>query len=151
MVIGRRTGDDADGATPGPFLAALVLILLVLIGIGIITFMNRGADSEHEAVVRAAIAQNDALQRLDYSDFRANTCAALAGTEAEVIARQRNSVAEKGPRYVGNVTAVAVDGDTATAHVNYYFDIDKDAKIDTPVRFVREDGTWRACTAGPGQ
>lgn len=69
-----------------------------------------------------------------------------------MLARQRESVAEKGARYVGNVLEVKVDGgkvdgDTATANVVYYFDNDKDAMIDTPTEFVLEDGSWRVCSA----
>ncbi len=132
-----------------PFIAALVIIVAVVIGIGVMTLRNRGGDSEREAVVRAALAQNDALQRLDYGGFRASTCATEAGVEADVIGAQKKSVTEKGARYVDNVTGVTVDGDKATATVQYHFDSDKDAKIDTATSFVREDGTWRVCTAGP--
>lgn len=140
--------DDSDntGSTPLPFIAALAIIVLVLLGIGGITLANRGKDSQKEAVVRAAIGQNDALQRLDYPAFRANTCLRLAGTENDVLARQRKSVADKGTRFVNNVTEVTVDGDTATANVSYYFASDKDAKIDAKTEFVREDGSWRVCT-----
>ena len=113
------------------------------------TWTNRGTDTEREAVVRAAVGQNDALQRLDYADFRANTCAQQAGVEAEVLARQRNSVAAKGARYVDNVTGVSIDGDRATANVSYYFAVDKDDKVDTVTDFVREDGAWRVCSPGP--
>ena len=56
------SGDKDSGATPWPFIGALTIILLVLLGIGGITLANRGKDSEKEAVVRAAIGQNDAQQ-----------------------------------------------------------------------------------------
>ena len=143
--------DDADdGATPWPFIGALAIIVLGVLGIGVMTWANRGADDEREAVVRAALGQNDALQRLDYGGFRANTCAQQVGVEAEVLARQRGSVAAKGARYVDNVTGVSIDGDRATANVSYYFAADKDAKIDTVATFAREDGGWRICSPGPG-
>ena len=100
-------------------------------------------------MVRAALGQNDALQRLDYADFRANTCAQEAGAEADVLARQRNSVEDKGARYVNNVTSVTVQGDRASADVSYYFAGARDVKYDVPTTFVREDGTWRVCTPGP--
>jgi hypothetical protein len=146
------SADDADdGSTPWPFIGALAIALLVVLGIGAMAWANRGSDNQREAVVRAALGQNDALQRLDYGDYRANTCAQQAGAEAEVLARQRNSVAAKGARYVDNVTGVSIDGDRATANVSYYFATDKEAKIGTVTDFVREDGTWRVCSAGPGQ
>jgi hypothetical protein len=148
-MIGRKDDDDTDGATPWPFIGALAVILLVVIGIGLMSLLNRGSDDQREAVVRAALGQNDALQRLDYGAYRANTCAQLAGTEVDTVARQHSSVAAKGPRYVDNVTGVSVDGDNATAQVSYYFDKSKDDKIGVATTFVREDGTWRVCTAGP--
>ena len=92
----------------------------------------------------------DALQRLDYADFRANTCARDAGKEADVLDRQRNSVAAKGARYVGNVTDVSISGETASAVVTYYFEHNRDDKTDVRTAIVREDGAWRVCTAGPG-
>jgi hypothetical protein len=150
-MVAMSDTDDDDGATPWPFFGALTIAVLVVGGIGAMAWANRGTDNEREAVVRAALGQNDALQRLDYGDFRARTCARQAGTEADVVARQRNSVAAKGARYVDNVTGVSIDGDRATANVSYYFANDKDAKVDTVTDFVREDGAWRVCSAGPGQ
>jgi hypothetical protein len=141
--------DSGTGGTPLPFLAALAVIVLVLIGIGGMAFLRRHADTEREAVVRAALAQNDALQRLDYRDFRSHTCAQLAGVEAEVIAQQRDSSAAKGARYVDDVSGVSIDGDRATASVTYSFGHSRDAKIGTATTFAREDGVWRVCTPGP--
>lgn len=137
---------DSDGASVTPFLAALAVIVLVVIGIGVMTWANSDEDALHESIVRAAIGQNDALQRLDYEDFRTYTCAQEAGTEAAVLANQRESVAAHGARYVGNVLAVDVDGDRATANVVYYYDNDKDTMIETDTSFVLEDGSWRVCS-----
>ena len=96
--------------------------------------------------MRAALGQNDALQRLDYPGFRANTCAEQAGHAAEVLDRQRSSAAQRGARYVDNVTGVSIVGDKATANVVYYFGNTKDTKIDSATTFVREDGSWRVCS-----
>lgn len=137
---------DSDGASVTPFLAALAIIVLVVIGIGVMSWANRDDDALHEGIVRAALGQNDALQRLDYADFRTYTCAQEAGTEAQVLAAQRESVAANGARYVSNVLEVDVDGDRATANVVYYYDNDKDTKIDTDTSFVLEDGSWRVCS-----
>jgi hypothetical protein len=107
-----------------------------------LTLANRDRDTETDRVVRAVLGQNDALQRLDYADFRANTCARDAGTEAQVLDRQRTSVAAKGGRYVGNVTDVSMSGDTASATVTYYFERNRDDKTDVRTALVREDGAW---------
>jgi hypothetical protein len=146
-VVAGDNGDTA--ASPLPFLGALVIVVLVVIGIGMVTMLHHDADDEREAVVRAALAQNDALQRLDYPDYRANTCAAQSGPEGDVIARQRDSSAAKGARYVDNVTGVSIAGDRATAGVTYSFGRSRDAKIDTATTFAREDGVWRVCSPGP--
>jgi hypothetical protein len=142
-------GSRGDARSALPFLAALAIIVLVVAGIGLMTLARRGEDSQREAVVRAALGQNDALQRLDYAAFRANTCAQQAGKEAEVLERQRSSAAQRGARYVGNVTGVSIDGDKATANVVYYFGSAKDTKIDNATTFVREDGSWRVCSPAP--
>jgi hypothetical protein len=145
-MIGRAKAGDS---TPMPFLVALTVIVVVLIGIGVTAWLQRGPDNEREAVVRAVLGQNDALQRLDYPDFRASTCAQLAGTQTDVLARQRQSVEQRGARYVENVTGVSVDGDRATATVIYYFGSARDDKITSTTTVLREDGSWRVCTAGP--
>ncbi len=137
---------ESEGATVTPFLAALVIIVLVVIGVGLASWLNRDDDAVREGIVRAALGQNDALQRLDYDDFRTYTCTREAGTADTVLDNQRRSVADQGARYVGNVLDVTVEGDTATANVVYYFDNDKDTMIDTPTDFVLEDGTWRVCS-----
>ena len=113
------------------------------------TLSNRGDDTEREAVVRAALAQNDALQRLNYPDFRANTCAQQAGVEAEVLARQRDSVATKGARYVDNVTGMSIDGDQATATVIYYF-ASRQGRQDRDRHRLSSARTERGGSAQPG-
>ena len=42
--------------------------------------------------------------------------------EADFLARQRDSVAKNGERYVDDVKDVRIDGDRATATVTYHFD-----------------------------
>jgi hypothetical protein len=149
-VIGRReeaTEDSDDtGSSPMPFLAALVIIVVVLIGIGLFSIKSGQGLSEEDRVSRSAIGQNDALQRQNFVDFREYTCAAVVGTEADLVARQRDSVAKHGARFVEGVTGVTVDGDRATGTVIYHFEKATDVKIDTPTTFVREDGAWKVCS-----
>jgi hypothetical protein len=145
-VIGRR--EDDDGSSPMPFIAALVIIVVVLIGIGLFTIFGGDGMSETDRVAKSAVAQNDALQRQNFQDLQQYTCAAVAGTEAEMVARQRDSVAKQGARYVDGVTGVTVDGDHATGTVIYHFEKTPDAKIDTPMTFTREAGAWKVCSPG---
>jgi hypothetical protein len=146
------TGDepDPDRPTIAPFLAALAIIVLVVVAIGLVNLFE-GEDelTPEQQVARAAVAQNDALQREDYADFRANTCAAQQGDEAEVLARQRDSKDKAGPRFVDDVTGVTIDGDTAKATVTYYFEKAPDTKTEVATTFARQDGTWKVCSTGP--
>jgi hypothetical protein len=132
-----------------PFLIALVIIVLVIAWIGLSAAFRGDDIPEVDVVAQAAIAQNDALQRGDYADFRTYTCATEAGDEADVLARQANSMSTKGARFIDGVSGVTIDGDTASGTVIYHFDKTPDDKIDTPTKFVREDGAWKVCSPGP--
>ncbi|CAN5167152.1 hypothetical protein BH11ACT7_BH11ACT7_04360 [soil metagenome] len=149
MNKSRDRSDDSTGSTPVPFLIALVTIVLVIGGIGLTQLFGGNDVPEVDVVAQAAIAQNDALQRADYVDFRSYTCAAEVGNESDVLAAQQRSVATRGARYIDGVSGVSIDGDTATGTVIYHFDKAPDDLIDTATTFVREDGSWKVCTPGP--
>jgi len=132
-----------------PFLGALAIIVVVVIAIGLFNFFGSEDIPEDQRVARAAVGQNDALQRQSYADFRTFTCRAQHEKEADILARQRDSVNKQGERFVDDVTDVAIDGDRATATVTYHFDKAPDTKTGVATTFVREDGTWKVCTGGP--
>lgn len=138
-----------DGASAAPILIALGIVAFVLIAMTLFRMVGSSQVTDENAVGRAVVAQNDALQREDYTDFRANTCLADQGTQAEVIAGQQRSKAAKGARFVDDVTAVKVDGDRATATVVYHFEKSKDDKVTVPTTFARQDGDWKVCAVGP--
>jgi hypothetical protein len=142
------TGRPSDRPTATPFLIALVVIVLVVIGIWVANLFEGDDPTPEQLIGRAAAAQNDALQRENYADFTAYTCRAERGTGPEVLARQRNSSADQGARFIDGVSDVAVDGDRATATVTYHFDKAEDDKIQVPTTFVREDGAWKVCSTG---
>jgi hypothetical protein len=139
----------ADRPTMGPFLGALAIIVLVVIAIGLLNMFGDDDVSPDVQVGRAAVGQNDALQRQNYTDFRAYTCRDQQGGEADVLARQRDSVAKRGERFVDDVTDVAIDGDHATAKVTYHFGKAPDTKTGVAMTFTREDGAWKVCSTGP--
>ena len=85
----------------------------------------------------------------DFADFGTYTCAKMRGSEADVLARQRDSADKRGARFVDDVTDVKIDGDSATATVTYHFDKAPDKKTPVPMTFVREDGAWKVCSTGP--
>ena len=70
----------ADRPTATPFLAALAIIVIVVIAIGLVNLFGDDELTPEQQVVRAAVAQNDALQRENYADFRDNTCRTEQGT-----------------------------------------------------------------------
>ncbi len=141
--------EPADRPTATPFLAALAIIVLVVIAIGLFNFFEGDELSDDQQVARSAVGQNDALQRQSYADYRTYTCEAQLGTEADILAQQRDSAAKQGERFVDSVTDVVIDGDGATAKVTYYFDKAPDTKTDAKMTFVRQDGAWKVCSAGP--
>ena len=132
-----------------PFLGALAIIVIVVIGVWLVNLSRGDGMSEDERVGRAAVGQNDALQRENFTDFRAYTCRAQQGSEADILARQRDSVAKRGARYVNDVTDVVINGDRATATVTYHFAKAPDTKTGVAMTFAREDGAWKVCSIGP--
>ena len=142
--------DEADDRpTMAPFLGALAIIVVVVIAIWLFSVFQGDRTPEDQKVGKAAVGQNDALQRANFADFGAYTCAKMRGAEADVLARQRDSVGKRGARFVDDVTEVKIDGDSATATVTYHFDKAPDRKTPVPMTFVREDGAWKVCSTGP--
>ena len=131
-----------------PFLGALAIIVVIVIAIGLVNSFRGDELSEDQQVARSAVGQNDALQRQNYADFRNYTCEAQHGDEADILARQRDSVAKHGERFVDGVRDVVIDGDRANATVTYYFDKAPDTKTGVATTFVREEGAWKVCSTG---
>ena len=144
-----ESDDSVGGPTITPFLAALAVIVVAVIAIGLVNSFGSDELSEDQQVARSAVGQNDALQRQNYADFRNYTCGAQQGNEADILARQRDSVAKHGERFVDGVTDVVIDGDRATAQVTYHFDDAPDTKTGVATTFAREDGAWKVCSTGP--
>ncbi|WP_135452110.1 lumazine-binding protein [Mycobacterium sp. DL99] len=138
---------QSDRPTMAPFLGALAVIVLVVIVVVLLNVFGTDGRSEEQKVSLAAVGQNDALQRENFGEFSDYTCTVQRGAEADFIARQRDSVARQGARYVDDVTEVKVEGDRATATVVYHFGNTPDAKVNTETSFVREDGQWRVCSS----
>jgi hypothetical protein len=133
-----------DRPTIAPFVGALAVIVLVVIGIVLFNVFGSSPAAGTD-VGRAIVGQNDALQRQNYADYRAFTCRAVQGSEADFLARQRDSVTRNGERYVDDVKDVRIDGDRATASVTYHFDKTADTTSGSELTVVREDGSWKVC------
>jgi hypothetical protein len=143
------SASDPGRPTITPFLAALTIVVVVLIAIGLFNLFGDDEPPADQQVARAAVGQNDALQRRSYADFRSYTCKAQQSSEADILARQRDSVSKRGERFVDDITDVVIDGDRATATVTYHFDKAPDTKTGVATTFVREDGAWKVCSTGP--
>jgi hypothetical protein len=139
-------GDDERGSLV-PFGAALGVFALAVIGVAVFTLTRGDGLTEEQRVGRAAVGQNDALQRQNYADYQRYTCAQEQGTESAVIAAQQNSSRQHGARYVDDVTGVRIEGDGASATVAYHFEHDPNSKRTTAMTFARQDGQWKVCSA----
>ena len=124
----QPASESPDRPTIAPFLGALAIILLVVIGIVLVNVFSSSDPTSEQQVRGAVVGQNDALQREDYADFRDFTCRAAQRNEADVLAGQRDSAEKKGERYVDGVADLRIDGDRATAKVTYHFDKKPDEK-----------------------
>ena len=87
------------------------------------------------------------MQRQDYGKFRDFTCRAKQGSEAEFLARQRDSVTKNGERYLDDVTDIRIDGDRASATVTYHFDKTAETKTPSELKFAHEGGAWKVCAS----
>lgn len=132
-----------------PIALAATIVILAMVTMWALNFFRSDKVPDDGLVVRAVIAQNDALQRESYTDFRSYTCAAQQGTEPQVISDQRQSQNAKGNRFVDDIKDFAITGDQATATVVYHFEKTPDDKVSQPMTFVRENGTWKVCSPGP--
>ena len=143
------TEPDDDRSSLLPIVLAAAIVVFAMSAMWALKFFRTDKLPDDGLVVRAAIAQNDALQRENYADFRTYTCTAQQGTESQVLADQRQSKNAKGNRVVDDMKDFAITGDRATATVVYHFAKKADDKVSTAMTFVRENGTWKVCSPGP--
>ena len=148
MTHPDATPDDNRGSLM-PVIAAVTIVAVALIAIWVLRMFRGDVQPDEDLVGTAIVGQNDALQRGNYADFQTFTCVSEQGTEAGVLADQRQSATAKGARFVDDVTGIAVTGDRATATVVYHFERSPDAKISSPMTFLRENDRWKVCSPGP--
>jgi hypothetical protein len=135
-----------DRPTMSPFLGALAIILLVVIGIVAFNVFGSSDTTPDQQLRGAVVGQNDALQRQDYGDFRGFTCRAEQRNEADVLAGQRDSLAKGGERYVDEVSDLRITGEGATVKVTYHFEKTPNTTSSAEVTLLREDGAWKVCS-----
>lgn len=140
---------SSGGPTAAPFLGALAVAVAVLVATWLFNAFSSDEPTVEQQIWLAVVAQNDALQRQDYPQFRSHTCQDQQESESEIVAEHSDSVARRGERFVDGVTGIATDGDRATAEVTYHFDQNPEAKEKVEIPFARQDGTWKVCSTGP--
>ena len=113
---------EPDRPTLAPFLGGLAVFALVILGIVLFNVFGSDTTTPGDQVAKAAVGQNDAMQRQDFGKYRDFTCRSKQGSEADFLARQRDSVTKNGERYLDDVTDITVDGARASATVTYHFD-----------------------------
>ncbi len=138
-----------DRPTFMPIAIAAAIVAFALGSIWVLRLFRSDEVPDEGLVGRAVVAQNDALQRENYADFRTYTCVAQQGVESQLLADQRQSKSAKGNRFVDDVKDFSAAGDQATATVVYHFEKSPDNKLSTPMTFVRESGEWKVCSPGP--
>jgi hypothetical protein len=117
-----------------------------VIGVAVFTLTRGDGLTEEQRVGRAAVGQNDALQRQNYADYQRYTCNAVLGAEGAFVAAQQDSVRQHGARYVDDVTDVKIDGDRATGTVVYHYENAPNGKWGSPLTFAKQDGQWKVCS-----
>ena len=132
-----------------PIVLAAAIVIVAMGAMWVLSLLRPDKLPDDGLVVRAAVGQNDALQRENYTDFSTFTCAAEQGTESQVLADQRQSKNAKGNRFVDDIKDFTVTGDRATATVTYHFEKKPDDKVGAQMTFVRENGAWKVCSPGP--
>ncbi|WP_313675946.1 DUF4878 domain-containing protein [Mycolicibacterium sp.] len=143
------TEPEESRATLMPLVTAIAIVAVALISIFVLRLFLGDELPDDDAVARAVVGQNDALQRENFTDFRTFTCLAQQGAENQMLADQKQSVSAKGHRFVDDVKEMTVTGDRATATVVYHFEKAAENKIDVPMTVVRENGEWKVCSPGP--
>ncbi len=77
--------DRAARPTMAPFLGALAIVAVVVVGVWLFHLFRGDELTAEQQIARAAVGQNDALQREDYADYRSFTCPAEQSTEQAVL------------------------------------------------------------------
>ena len=96
------------GPTIAPFVGALAVIVLVVIGIVLFNvFGSSGPDSRHGQWAGRSSARTTRCNARTTPTSATSPAVPMQGSEADFLARQRDSVAKNGERYVDDVTDIA--------------------------------------------
>ena len=142
-------GDDLEGGERGslwPFGAALAVFALVVIAVAVFTFTRDDGLTDEQRVGRAAVGQNDALQRQDYADYQRYTCARRKALKLTSLLRNGIRRVSTAP---GTSTTSPASRSTTTERPRPWPTTSRrtpNSKRTTELTFVRQDGQWKVCS-----
>jgi hypothetical protein len=159
----RPTGSGADGdrnpqppidderRALWPFVAAVAIVVLALGAIAV-TYVVRPADerlTEQSKVSRAINDYYTAKNAINYTNFRANTCAAELNsvdfpTEDEFTIENTDARDADGQIEIDDISETVINDNRATANIHWSRKETSDTQI-TQVVLVHEDNNWKVC------
>lgn len=144
--------EDDERRTPWPFLIAVAIVVLVLGAIGVMHVVRPAEDrlTEESKVSRTINDYYTAQNALNYSNFRALTCAAQRDSadfpSEEAFSTEQTEAREAdGQIEISNISETVVNGDRATANVHSFRKQKTQTQI-TPVTLVKESDSWKVCS-----
>lgn len=142
---------DDERRTPWPFIIAVAIVVLVLGAVGVMHVVRPAEDrlTEDSKVSRVINDYYTAKNAINYSNFRALTCATDRDSvdfPAEEAFTTENTDAREadGQVEISNISETVVNGDRATANVHWFRKEKTQTQI-TPVTLVKESDDWKVC------
>lgn len=130
--------DDPDGGTPWPFMGALLIVVLLIVGVVGAQMLSPAQDelSDEQRIERTVADYVSAHNETDTEILARLRCAELPEQEAPLADVEGNVQLQA-------TQDIAVDGDRATVDVRAT--VDGTSQIET-WQVVRVDSVWRVCT-----
>ncbi len=130
--------DDTDGGTPWPFMGALLIVVLLIVGVVGTQMLSPAQDelSDDQRIDRTVADYVSAHNENDTDILERLRCAELPAEEAPLADVEGNVQLQA-------TQDIAVDGDRATVDVRAT--VDGTSQIET-WQVVRVDSVWRVCT-----
>lgn len=143
---------DDERRTPWPFIIAVAIVVIVLGAIGVMHVVRPAEDrlTEESKVSRTINDYYTARNAINYSNFRALTCAAERDSvefpTEEVFSTENTRDREAdGQIEISDISETVVNGDRATANVHWFRQQKTQTQI-TPVTLVKESDNWKVCS-----
>lgn len=120
------------------------VLAVVATAAAILLFTRGKASSDEEQVRSAMAAYGQAVNNADADRVNALTCRQARTENPATESELRKEIAREGS-YTIVVRSVDIDGDQAKVRIDVSSTRGSDNKEDLPLKFVREDGSWKRC------